>query len=561
MSILEEIKELVRESRLNQKNIIEFIFISYMVIKYDVKIDNKYENFAVFISYIKDNLDKKVYSKNELDLINKSLTDLLKQSPDVNIKKIIKFIISHSREEYLDFIRLDLSNVFEKGNNEIPEALSNFILYLLKIKKGGTLLDLECGRGNFLVYAGENSSNISINGYTNDINSLIDTEIRMLMLNCDYQLDLFTSLDYIADTQYDGIFFSSLLTSKFSFDYSTPKNITIGKNNSSVWYFVDRIISLMTNKSKAVLIFEKEPMFKKNDSTIREYLIKNGLVEAIIELPKNLFENNQNENIMLVLSKSNERIKLLDARNMITLSDGKNILNLKDLYESYENVSGNCILRDKINFEEKQYSFIPSNYFSNITSEMRNPALLKSYITIQRGFRGNKEVSSEEYENCYFIKLSDIYENRINYENLEKIKYEKKMDKHLLKNNDILVTARGSRFECALINIENNIKFICSENFYVIRVENIQKLNPCYLVVYMNSSLGNKSIFNNQIQNTKLIINSYGLLNTYVDLIPLEKQKEIAKLYLERETIINETHNKIESINDKINKLLKGETD
>ena len=77
----------------------------------------------------------------------------------------------------------------------------------------------------------------------------------------------------------------------------------------------------------------------------------------------------------------------------------------------------------------------------------------------------------------------------------------------------------------------------------------------------MNSSLGNKSIFNNQIQNTKLIINSYGLLNTYVDLIPLEKQKEIAKLYLERETIINETHNKIESINDKINKLLKGETD
>ena len=51
-----ELNTMLHDGIINDNNVYPLIFISYMINKYNLKIDNKYDDYITFISYIKENL-------------------------------------------------------------------------------------------------------------------------------------------------------------------------------------------------------------------------------------------------------------------------------------------------------------------------------------------------------------------------------------------------------------------------------------------------------------------------------------------------------------------------
>ena len=130
------------------------------------------------------------------------------------------------------------------------------------------------------------------------------------------------------------------------------------------------------------------------------------------------------------------------------------------------------------------------------------------------------------------------------------------MEKNVIKDKDILITARGSRFESAIIRVNDDEKIVCSDAIFVLRVVN-NDLNPYYLNAYLNSELGQEAIFINQIKSSSLIINANGLLNTFIDFISREKQEEIEKIERKKYSIKEQYKKDIKKLEEEIEKIIK----
>lgn len=549
-----ELSTLIHENVITDKEIYSLVFIGYMINKYNLDIDGKFENHIAFISYIKESIDNLSYSKDELTLLSEALNNIMMSLSDYSVKKIVKFISNYDKQVFVEFVSTPITG-FRDPYMNVPDSLSELVLKI--INKNGSILDLCCGNGDFLVKAVDKNCDYSVTGYERSLHRLLNARIRMLMLNCYYNFEHVSPLDYpINDLKYDSIFCIPPFGEKVNNDKLTTVNFEIKKTNTNYWYYIDRILTMLKPKGKAVVILPELPMFKNPDSTIREYLVKNKLVEAIIELPKKIFSNTGIGTIMLVLSKNNNYCRLIDARDMcFKINRTTNSIDVDKVYNSYIEENDNVKLVVDRDFEERGYSFIPSKYITNIIDDIKNPRLLKEYVTITRGYRG-KPTNSENIEKCKYIKLSNISDGEILKDSLEIIDYDTTMDKNLIQDKDILITARGSRFESAIIRINDNEKIVCSDAFFVLRIVN-NDLNPYYLNVYLNSELGQQAIFANQIKSSALIINANGLLNTFIDFISKEKQEEIEKIEIKKHSIKEQYKKDIKKLEEEIAKIIK----
>ena len=56
-----DLNTMVHNNIITDNNVYPLIFISYMINKYNLNIDNKYDDYITFISYIKENIDNLSY--------------------------------------------------------------------------------------------------------------------------------------------------------------------------------------------------------------------------------------------------------------------------------------------------------------------------------------------------------------------------------------------------------------------------------------------------------------------------------------------------------------------
>lgn len=547
-----ELNAMLHDGIINDNNVYPLIFISYMINKYNLKIDNKYDDYITFISYIKENIDNLSYSKDELSLLNESLNNITYKINDDSLKVIINFILNYDKETLTKFI----SSSFNMGrdyNLNSPDSLSELVLKLFN--KNGSLLDMNSGNGDFLVKAILDNPNLSITGYDINITKLLNARVRMIMLNSYYSFENISILEHITDEKYDSIFCIPPFGMKIDSEKIVSLNFEVKKSNSYYWYYIDRMISMLKPKGKAIIILPLLPMFKNPDSTIREYLIKNKYIESIIELPERIFNNTSIGTIMLVLSKNNNYCRLIDAKEMFMKKNRiTNEIDVDKIYQCFQEENKNVKLVSERDFEDRGFSFIPSKYMNDIKDKMKNPKLLKDFITVTRGYRG-KVSNDANAEKCKYIKLSNISNGEIIKEELEFVDYDSSMEKNLIQDKDILITARGSRFESAIIRVEDNEKVLCCDSIFILRIKN-KKLNPYYLNVYLNSKIGQEAIFANQIKSLSLIINTNGLLNTYIDLLSIEKQNDIEKLENKKIEVKEKYKNVIDKINNELDKIV-----
>ena len=555
IKLRDDLQNLIHANTVSKQNVYSLIFVGFLIKKYDILMNCKFDNFLTFIQYIKEEISTKSYSQDELSLMNQSLNNLTVDFNlnNIGIKQVVDFINNYSKESYLEFIRIDLKNNLEKYNADMPEELSKLVSKILNTKKGGKLVDLICGNGNFLTTVADDNPTISVFGLTKSQNSLLNTEIRLYMLNCDYQVDFESEITIKESfSSYDSIF--CLLPPDIKDKNIYYNNFTNTKNNSVLWKYIDNAISMLNAKGKAIFILNNAPLFRNTELEFRKYLIDNKLVETIIELPSNILYHTGINTTMLILSKNSNMVNMIDATNMtINLSKYQKTVDIDKIYNAYiskENKISDSIIKDK------NYSFITNNYLNDTSKSMNHPVKLKDYIDVYRGYRGSK-VHENNNETIKIIQVANLNTNFIDVNDLETINYDISMEKDLLKDKDIIFSRFANNFQCKIVHLKENEKVIASENIIILRVKDLNNLSPYYLEEYLNSDAGKETIFANQVKSTATLIQMSGLSDTYIDLISYSKQLEIEKLCISKYDEMKENKEKINSINSSIKDLLR----
>lgn len=230
----------------------------------------------------------------------------------------------------------------------------------------------------------------------------------------------------------------------------------------------------------------------------------------------------------LIVQKLNSSFEKIDQSIELTR---KNLQNLEELNKS---------VLEKV-FSEWEYEKI---YFSN-----------KNYLEIidwDRWVNYPKKIDFKEKWFCLFLNTSNVRQWFFDFSKMDFITEEKynKMWKWKVFINDVILTTRWTIWNSVFVDINFPFEFARINSWMIILRNNLEKLNPKYLIYFINSPLfeNQKNRFVSGSAQPQLHI--WVMKSIYVPLPPLSKQKEIV-------TYLNEIFEKNKKLKEKYEDQLK----
>ena len=458
-----------------------------------------------------DNIEEfiKNYIDDECDEIILNLFESMRSASSyTNLIHIFDFLDSFSCEEIADVICEDFDSI-SRYSNSTPNSINELAYNILDLVKGKNVLDIGSYQGNFLVnYARFNNSNIYNGIEINSKNNKI-AKMRLNVLNADSNLITENVFNLNLYKKYDKVFCHQPFISRID-----PKTIEVlnngindsmilNKMNSADWAFVKKSVESLNTTGKALVVMLSGPLFKLPDQEIRRYLVERGYVESVIALPANLLNNTAISTNILVLSKvKKETVKFINAESFVKETPSKYLksLDVEKIFEEYistKNSKYTKIVSIK-DIENNNYSLYVTNYMDVEKIIINNSKKLNEVaIDIYRG----RQIMANELEQhskpngknpIKIVNITNINDGIIDKNLTEFYPEDNKMDKYLIKNGDVLISAKGTLSKFAVAEIKNE-QLIPNGNLLVIRVDK-DKINPYYLKMFFESKKGEATI-------------------------------------------------------------------
>ncbi len=168
-------------------------------------------------------------------------------------------------------------------------------------------------------------------------------------------------------------------------------------------------------------------------------------------------------------------------------------------------------------------------------------------------FRGKAITAKKTTGSVGVINISNVLEYSVDYDALDYIEEpERKVANYLLKNDDVLLPARGTAIRTAVFK-EQNYPCIASSNLIVVRpIPN--KLSGTYLKIFLDSAIGKKLVKSTQQGTAVMNISYRDFENIEIPYLPYSEQLEIARNYQEGLAQYQET---ISSAEEKWQNIIK----
>lgn len=494
----------------------------------------------------------------EHNLIHKQNNELYRTAKEMN-ERVSKELINRLYElfdntglegikEYIYEVLSGKDNAFkpymENANNNICELVIN----LLEIDGSGhSVLDLGSGTGNFLanVYKKTRDKNFVLKDLIGIELNIEQAQISYMALNIlsdgSVQPIIFTGnalekVDYPYTRAYvfPPLGIKKLLGESFKKSFVFP-NISLSNRNTGEWLFIDSMLGGLLG-DRAVAIVTGKALFNDGDLDYRNKLLETGWLEGIIELPAGSLSFTGIKVFMLVFSKGNENVKFVDASNMVTVGN-KRYINFElpvtlitEMYYS-EDVK-NKPVSELMSF----HNLMPSTIMLDV-KKIDNGVPLKDVAEV---FIGNqytygvfekKGMLTDKKTGYRILTSSDIENGFVNWDSLQSIDYkDTKFDKFAVKFGDVIVTSKSSKVKTVVVDIEPKEKILVTGGMLIIRPD-LEKLNPTYLKMFLDSKEGQATLKSIQKGSYIVTINASNLETIEVPIIDIKKQELKAEKY------------------------------
>lgn len=513
---------------------------------------------------------------NELEILEeiRSFLEMNNFNEEINTK-FSSQIINLTEEDIKKILAkntLEIMNYSIKDNDATSKEIIDLVIHCLNIKEQDDVLDLCSGRGDFLVRLAD--QNLKLDGVEINRDNVLISKIRLAILkDINFEIINGDALTHRFNKKYDEIFCEfplGLRVNKFILNKMEKKLFYTWRKPglTADWLFINKMVTILKDKGKAAIIVPDGLLFKSMDADYRRDLLVSGVVKEIIKLPSEVIPNSNISANLIILSrqKENNEIKFIDAsQEYIENKIGKKQLDVKSVIDL---INGKNKDEDKVKIEKcseicrtDDVTLIVNAYVKKQQPTYINPHLLKEYIIDK--YRGYQLTSKEQNEitdkngNYELLTISDIEDGKIN-SNLLRINDNKsKYDRYLLKDGDVVISARGTKIKVAVAEI-NNRKIIPNGNLLVLRL-NTEKINPYYLQAYLNSENGQLSL--KQIQTGAIImsINPSRIEQMKVSIVDKETQDIFVERYKRKLMELNIAQEHVKKLKYKIDNFFTNE--
>ncbi|MDE9954329.1 N-6 DNA methylase [Staphylococcus pseudintermedius] len=459
-----------------------------------------------------------------------------------------------------------------------PRSINQLAISILK-PNGGTIYDGTMGMGSGLLEAARQTTKNKLDFYGQEIkgNVWAITKIRFFVEGVEDSYlkkgDVLQNpafLDHTNLKKFDYVYMNAPFSLKLQnhdivtndpynrFYYGVP-----AKSNAD-FAFISHALASMNQNAKAIVVATHGTLFRGGiEGEIRENMILSDVIEAVVSLPANLYQNTAIP-VCLVLFNKN---KAESRKNKILFVQAEKLYNEKNRFARY--ISGEAI--EKIsttinegieldgfstfvnredlfesNLNTKRYILpreMEIEHFGTVEFNINKMQDIKMFQLEKAAhfFRGynvgtkNKETTTGKYK---IIQLADVQDGKLLLDQVKNydIDNNARVDMYKLKKNDVILSIRGTVLKAAIIS-ENIDDLLLSQNFIGIRCND--QLHPEYLKAYLESPLG-KYLLMNRMSGTSIPTLSRKDIQTLsIPKLSIEKQKEIMDQY-------NHTKNNIE---------------
>ncbi len=357
---------------------------------------------------------------------------------------------------------------------------------------------------------------------------------------------------------------NELIYDKYSrYIYGTPTK------SSSEWLFISHIIKSLKNEGKGVAMVTSSSLFNIGTEVIRKNIIKEDVIEAIIELPSALFSHTNIAINMIVINKFKSiknKILFINAEQMASpISRVKkdftdnSIALIADIYREKKEVDeiSKIIDIDKL----EKHLLIPSKYVSKAEIETEKFGLVKirqkeiealenvkkfgEIGQFYRGINTSTCIPNDENGEYRIINLSDVQDGELNFNTIAKydIRSNAKIASYTVKEGDIIISAKGATIKICVIP-KHDEPLLISQNFIGIRLN--KEYSPNFIKEYLESPLGKYLISNKQLGSTVTMLNARDLKDIDIITIPKIVQDEMMKKYQSKQKRIKEKIKELE---------------
>lgn len=384
---------------------------NYDIYNIDTDIENirRHTNLVRLFSNIRfshimneDNLN---ILKNVIESLSCMINDLEKNTQ--NSKKIIA-----EAYQYV-IMKASYKNEIQSKNGEFytPKQVIKTMVNLLDIKSKGIIHDPACGTGDFLVEAAKQSDS-SVYGKEDDIGKY-NIYITNLILH-DIKLEKFEKYKGFNNVEKANFIlgnppFSDNIVRKNDYENSRYGRYIPSKTTGYSLYLVNALERL-DDYGRMALILPHGILFRETEKRLREMLISENLIDAIIGLPENLFPSTRIPVIILIIKKNrpNEDIMIIDASREYIKNRQYNILDEKsmdkiiDIYNKRIEVENYSHLANKEEIEYNEYNLNIKRYvrIKQKRKEFNMIEMEESIVKLEHERRDIQERIQEILKNC-----------------------------------------------------------------------------------------------------------------------------------------------------------------
>ena len=426
-----------------------------------------------------------------------------------------------------------------------PESVSKLALKILGAKPGETIADFGSGLGDFLQLAAERYGKnplygIEINPPTNEISA-----IRLELISNNAEIELGDMFELPENKKFDRIFSNYPLAMRLHLNRSASEYIDAlrkrlfeaRRGTTPDWYFNSLLLDHLTDGGKAAAIMRISGTWNSLDREMREYFVRNGFVEAVILLPAGILDFTAASMMMIVLSKGNQTVKLVDAtglgkqgRRTAVLTDADVDAVAKLLTEGGDV----AITVDLKQLQDNDFVLNPLRY-------LKKPVEIKDGVEfgslIKRVTRGAPlkaddldELTSPVPTDTQFLMLANMQNGAISGDLPYLKRLDPKLEKYCIRNRNLLLSKNGSPFKVAVAEIEEGRKLLGNGNLLIIELDE-SKVNPYFMLAFFDSEMGIAALKSIAVGSVIQHVSLESLRKLTVPLPSLKEQKEIAVRY------------------------------
>ena len=478
-------------------------------------------------------------------------------------QKLLPLVTKYSPEVFglaaltCDFssLRRDLTSGFRSiGDEATPDSIIKLSQKILNIKPDDRVADLCCGYGTFLYLSALIEPSAHFSGYEISTSNKMISTIRAALVSDSIDIilqDVFELAEKDPQPRFEKVFSNYPFKMPLRFLGNGAKYLEklagkypgVSKATSSDWVFNFLICELLSDGGKAVGIMTNGSTWNGIDTPMRKIFVENGFIESVISLPGRMFSSTSIPTSLIVFSRGNSKVRIVDASKICQQGRRYNEFNEEDIDTIISAINTDSEYSRVIELEElrkNEYTLSLSRYLKEDITFAHATRFEEVIKSISRGAPCTAsqldEMASDGVTNMQYLMLANIQNGMID----DKLPYlshiDPKFEKYCLKNQDLILSKNGYPYKIAVANVKKDQRILANGNLYIIEVDQ-DKVDPYYLKAFFESEQGIAVLKSITVGATIPNIGVDKLKKVEIPIPSLVEQRKIAKRY---QTILDE---------------------